>query len=139
MILSEKLARMRAEQPVTFAAFQALGRRGWIDLEDLVPAVEQLVAAFEELLCAPAGLDVSDVLDGGDVIGMAAFLSALRSVYPSVDETVLGMLATSRDALAAGRALRPDDFGPAVMERFDDLMTAATRAALEASHNLEPA
>lgn len=127
MILSPELVKLRAARPAFYAAFDALGKAGAVEIEFLWPAVR--------LLAEHASEDFE--IEDADLIAMGALLGAARTQYPSVEATVIALLDAARVAHIAGRPIAPSDFGPVVMAHFDELIGIASQAACAAAAELD--
>lgn len=128
MSLPLDLMQLRAARPAFYAAFDALGKAGAVEIEFLWPAVH--------LLAEAASAD-GYVIDDADLIGMGALIGVLRVRYPSVEATINAMIAVSARAHAEGRPISPGDFGGDLPQRFDELIGIASRAACDAAAELD--
>lgn len=121
----EKIDLRRRTQPVMFAALEAMGKRGSLEIQDLWPAVDRLAA---ELECPP------------DVITLAAFIGAARVHVPDVGGAV-ALVARQFDAARLfGRPWpAPENLHPRARADFEELHAVGTAAAVAAANALEPA
>jgi hypothetical protein len=119
----------RKAAPVRYAALDAIGHRGPVEVEELWPAVEKLVAALGKTLDEPDG--------GIGAITLAALIGAARTWYESVDKTVNSLVALWRQY--DGGPLDLADLRPEVREMYNELLDVGTAAAQRAQAEQEPA
>jgi hypothetical protein len=115
----------RKAAPVRFAALEAIGKRGAVELEHLWPAVDRVLAAVN---AEGEGL-MSSLMAG-------ALLGAMRMRFPSVDDTVDALIAKAR---SKGSPLYLDDVPDFLRATVLELLDAGTKAALDAQVVQEPA
>jgi hypothetical protein len=124
MLLPPELVELRRSRPVLFAAFDAMGKRGAVEIEYLWPAVESL--------------RVQSATPAPDPLTLAALVSAARIWTPDIGPAktlVLKWLAAAPGGFFDVGVVTP----PHLREYFEEIRAAGEAAAIEALNAQEPA